>query len=313
MVKSGVKNSQLQFSKKENEMLNKKQITSILGQLFFWGFAVFGLGIIYCLKESYTAPLLFLRLINTPNELNMKVFSVLISFSFLALLVEILFIFFYVSLLKKIKYDHVISIFIMLLMLKSQRLGLNGTDSIVIFLLCSLWFYLRLFTLDARNKDFEKTMIRHIKHDEPNIIKSHRDDQVGMCCTFIIAFISIFILVNSEVTPNSDKVLLLFMKMLTVLVMCVFLVIYTRQFNKYRYTPKQTISFIGSYEELVDKLFQCGFIFNRQIESYISFYHKTLFLPNQTILVRKEANQYSIIGEATIIKDLGKDLNVMQI
>ena len=290
-------------------MLNKKQITSILGQLFFWGFAVFGLGIIYCLKESYTAPLLFLGLINTPNELNMKVFSVLISVSFLALLVEILFIFSYVSLLKKIKYDHVISIFIMLLMLKSQRLGLSSTDSLVIFLICSLWFYLRLFTLDTRNKDFERTMIGYIKHDEPNFIKSRRDDQVRMFCTFIIAFISVFILVNSEVEPNSDKVLLLFMKMLTVLVMCIFLVLYARQSNKYRYTPKQTISFIGSYDELVDKLFQYGFIFDKHIENYISFYHKTLFLPNQTILVREEANQYSITGQETIIKDLEKDLN----
>ena len=59
----------------------------------------------------------------------------------------------------------------------------------------------------------------------------------------------------------------------------------------------------------MDKLFQCGFIFNRQIESYISFYHKSLFLPNQTILVRKEANQYSITGQSTIIKHLEKDLN----
>ena len=116
--------------------------------------------------------------------------KIFISLGLVATLAEMLFVFFYVCFLKKIKYDHVISIFIMLLMLKSQRLGLNGTDSVVIFLLCSLWFYLRLFTLDTRNKDFERTMIGYIKHDEPNFIKSRRDDQVRMFCTFIIAFIS---------------------------------------------------------------------------------------------------------------------------
>jgi len=294
-------------------MLNKKQITSILGQMFFWSFAVFALGIICCIRENYTPPLLFLGIVNTPNEFNMKVFSVLISFSFLALLVEILFIFFYVSLLKKIKYDHVISIFIMLLMLKSQRLGLSGTDSVVIFLLCSLWFYLRLFTLDGRSKDFSNLLAKRIQHREPEIIKNRRDNQERTFCTFIIASISIYILANSEGGQNFDKVLPLFIKMLAVLVLCVFLVLYDRQINKCRYIPKQTIPFIGTYNELVDKLFQLGFSFDKQIESYISFYHKTLFLPNHTILVRKEANQYSIIGEATIIKDLGKDLNVMQI
>ena len=59
----------------------------------------------------------------------------------------------------------------------------------------------------------------------------------------------------------------------------------------------------------MEKLFQLGFIFNKQIANHISFYHKTLFLPNQTILVREEANQYSITGQETIIKDLEKDLN----
>jgi len=294
-------------------MLNKKQISLILGQIFFWSLVVFALGIIYCIRENYTPPLLFLGLVNTSNELNMKILKIFISLGLVATLAEMLFVFFYIRFLKKIKYDHVISIVTMLLMLKSQRLGLSTTDSVVIGLLCLLWFYLRVFTLDGRSKDFEKTMIRHIKHDEPNIIKSHRDDQVGMCCTFIIASISIYILANIEGGENFDKVLPLFIKMLTVLVICVFSVLYARQSNKYRYTPKQTISFIGSYEELVDRLFQLGFIFNRQIENYISFYHKTLFLPNQTILVRKEANQYSITGQETIIKDLEKDLNITQV
>lgn len=313
MVKSRGKNSQLQFSKKEKEMLNKKQIISILGQLFFWSFAVFALGIICCIRENYTPPLLFLGIVSTSNELNMKVLKIFISLGLVATLAEMLFVFFYVCFLKKIKYDHVISIVIMLLMLKSQRLGLSTTDCVVIGLLCLLWFYLRLFTLDGRSKDFSNLLTKRIQHREPEIIKNRRDNQERTFCTFIIASISIYILANSEGGQNFDKVLPLFIKMLAVLVLCVFLVLYDRQINKCRYIPKQTIPFIGTYNELVDKLFQCGFIFNRQIESYISFYHKTLFLPNQTILIRKEANQYSIIGEATIIKDLEKDLNITQV
>ena len=294
-------------------MLNKKQITSILGQLFFWGFVVFGLGIICCIRENYTPPLLFLGIVNTPNEFNMKVFSVLISFSFLALLVEILFIFSYVSLLKKIKYDHVISIFIMLLMLKSQRLGLSGTDSVVIFLLCSLWFYLRLFTLDARSRDLSHLLAKKVQHTEPEVIKHRKDHQTDIILSFVI--ISTFCVIpwcflpKDKATQDFDKDLLLLTDIYAALIIFVCLALCNRYSSKYSYTPKQTISFIGSYGELVDKLFQCGFSFDKQIENYISFYHKTLFLPNQTILVRKETNQYSIIGEATIIKDLEKDLN----
>lgn len=294
-------------------MLNKKQITSILGQLFFWGFAVFGLGIIYCLKESYTAPLLFLGLINTPNELNMKVFSVLISVSFLALLVEILFVFFYVRFLKQIRYDHVISILIMLLMLKSQRLGLSSTDSVVIFLLCSLWFYLRLFTLDARSRDLSHLLAKRVQHTEPEVIKYRKDHQTDIILAFII--ISAFCIIpccfvpKDKATQNFDRDLLLLTEICGVSIICVYLALYDRYLSKYRYTPKQTIPFIGTYNELVEKLFQLGFIFNKQIANHISFYHKTLFLPNQTILVREEANQYSITGQETIIKDLEKDLN----
>lgn len=295
-------------------MLNKKQIALILGQIFFWSLVVFALGIIYCIRENYTPPLLFLGLVNTSNELNMKVVGILISFGFLALLAEMLFVFFYIRFLKKVRYDHIISLMTMLLLITANKLGLSGTDAVVIGLLCLLWFYLRLFTLDGRSKDFSHLFTKRMEYREPEIIKNRKDDQTDIILTFVI--ISTFCVIpwcflsKDKAIQNFDKDLFLLTNIYAALIIFVWLALCNRYSSKYRYTRKQTIPFIGTYNELVDKLFQFDFSFHRQIENYISFYHKTLFLPKQTILVRKEANQqYSITGQVTIIKHLERDLN----
>lgn len=298
-------------------MLNKKLTVSY--QLFFWGFTVFALAIIYCLKENYTPPLLFLGIVNTSNELNINVFRVFITLGFLASLAEILFVFIYVRFLKKIKYDHAISLTIMLLILiiQANKSGLSTTDSVVISLLCLLWFVLRLFTLDARSKDFSNLLAKKIKYTEPEIIKNRKDNQFKIILAFMIisAFfiISGCFLLKGKAQQNFDKDLFLLTEVYAVLITCMFLALYNRQLDKYTYVPQQKISFIGTYNELVEKLFQCGFIFDRRIENYISFYYKTLFLPNQIILIREEVNQYSITGQARIIKHLEEDLNLITV
>ncbi len=288
----------------------KNSKSKTIPYLCFGGILLFGIGIIYCIKQQYTAPLIFLGIALSDAEVNISFFKVWIAAGFVAIFIEMLFDSVFCILLRRLTVSigfSILALFIVLI--DYTKFGKSAEHSILITLTTCTWFVAKLFTLPKRISSFynlvelkQKNKIAKIKEHFLEL-KAH---VLGVILALILASFSTLILSSSLHKIDNIGLMLLWWTSFWIWFVFFKFVIFNE--TKYRYVPRQKMLYSGNYQELVIRLFEAGFILDKKIDNYYQFQANIFLTCCHTLLVEKRQGQYFIFGEEEIIKALSDDI-----
>ena len=137
------------------------------------------------------------------------------------------------------------------------------------------------------------------------LLKLQNETKGFVIGVFYASFITIASCVSGELTVF---VLMIIWSVLLPLIMLFFQCLGVA-LAKYLAPSSKLISYKGSYQDLVIKLFDDGFQYCSKVDNYYQFKSNLLFLTRDVLLVSKEEEGYLIFGNERVVEALAADLN----
>ena len=291
-------------------MNSTKNGKSTISYLCFWGILLFGIGIIYCIKQQYTAPLISLGIALSDTELNISFFKVWIAAGVAAIFIEMLFDLYFCTLFQRLTVSICVSILaIFIISIDYTKFGISTAHSVLITLAACTWFIAKLFTLPKRLGSFYDLIELKQENKIAKLTEYFLElkaQVLGVILALILASFSTLILSSSLHKIDNIGLMLLWWTFFWIWFVFFKFVIFNE--TKYRYVPRQKMLYSGNYQELVIRLFEAGFILDKKIDNYYQFQANIFLTCCHTLLVEKRQGQYFIFGEKEIIKALSDDI-----
>lgn len=288
----------------------KKDLASIIAYSCFVGILIAGIAIIFCVKINYVEPLLFTGIAISDTELNIKFFRVTFSIGIMSLFIEMLFIPCEYTFLRRISLLNKISIIAFILTMINLK-AIGETNSALINWTGITWFVARFFIVLI---DIEK-LAKLLKSKQTNKLTKITEyylERKAKILSLVIAFLISGALVIIGFTSNDefpDQVALFCMLPVFFLIIFELFTHISSYITKSNYKQTQQLNYSGTYEQLITKLSELGFVMEHKAEHYTSFTIKNFLFADQTIIANKKDNHLNIMGNAKIIDMLIEDLD----
>lgn len=288
----------------------KDKKLEIIPYLYFGGVLLFGVGIICCIKQQYYAPLIFLGVALTGNELNIKIFEVWVAIGVLAIFIEVLFNLTVCIFLQRLTVSTSLSIlFLFIALIDYTKFGISTEYSVLITLATCTCFIAKLFILPMKISRFCDLVESKQKNKITKLIKYFLELKAKVL-SVVLALISASFstLIFSSSLHKIDAIGSMLLWWTSFWFWFGYFWLLNLTGTKYRYAPMQKILYSDNYQELVIRLFEAGFVLDKKIDNYYQFQSNNFFICHRVLIVKKEQESYLIFGEEKIIKALSDDI-----
>jgi len=288
----------------------KKDLASIIAYSCFVGILIAGIAIIFCVKINYVEPLLFTGIAISDTELNIKFFRVTISIGIMSLFIEMLFIPFEYIFLRRVSLLNKISIIAFILTMTNLK-AIGETNSALINWTGITWFVARFFIVLIDIEQLAK-LLKSKQTNKLTKITEYYLERKAKLLSLVIAFLISGALVIIGLTSKDefpDQLVLFCMLPVFFLIIFELFTHISSYITKSNYKQTQQLNYSGTYEQLITKLSELGFVMEHKAEHYTSFTIKNFLFADQTIIANKKDNHLNIMGNAKIIDMLIEDLD----
>lgn len=280
---------------------------SIIKNTAFYGVLLFGLGVIFCIHMEYAEPLMFLNIAKSANELNQPVFEVFLKIASLIVITEFFYVSLYVHIMSSIKFEHIYSIILAMICFCVDENWFSTHNYFILNLLSALWFVLKGFSVFERYSYLNSYVCKKYKLSEITNFNINFNYFVLAAAIFIMFVHVIDVQKNIEsmdVYQRLDLILKDLGGIILLLCCFVFLITSIKGLN----VTTKNISYEGSFDKLVEHLFNSSVHLNKRVDNHVIFKRTILFFITFTIIAKEENNQITLTGNEWIMKLLKKDL-----
>jgi len=260
---------------------------------------------------NYVEPLLFTGIAMSDTELNLRFFRVTLSIGIISQCIEIVCIPCKYIFLRWISLPNKISIIAFILTMINIKM-IGETNSALINWAGITWFVARFFTLPIELDKLAK-LLKSKQTNKLTKITEYYLERKTKILSLVIAFLISATLVIISLTSKDEfpeQLVLFCMLPLFFLIIFELFANISLYITKLHYKKTQELNYSGTYEQLIKKLSELGFVMEHKAEHYISFTLKNFFFANQTIIANKKDSHFNIIGNSKIIDMLIEDLDV---